>query len=298
MLGITEEQLQASLIGLGADGASVNSGDAGGVKALMLREKPWLIFVWCMAHRLELALKDALVGTYFADKVDNMLLRIYYLYYESPKKLRELRDIYDLMRETTEFDSDGVRPYRACGTRWIAHKLKAMERIFDKFGLYISHLEKVISDKTYTGKMRAKVKGYLRDWKSSKMLVNLAFYMDILEPFRKLSLAFQKDGVDTVDAASAIAKTKKNLQKLRDRSVRDYPHMKILLRQVEEQENGFFTYKSIVLKDLEKEIDILDRKCKEELDSVYQHLTRRLDGNENEFLDAITQMLNCEGWER
>ena len=298
MLGITEEQLQASLIGLGADGASVNSGDAGGVKALMLREKPWLIFVWCMAHRLELALKDALVGTYFADKVDNMLLRIYYLYYKSPKKLRELKDIYDLMRETMEFDSDGVRPYRACGTRWIAHKLKAMDRIFDKFGLYISHLEKVISDKTYTGKMRAKVKGYLRDWKSTKMLVNLAFYMDILEPFRKLSLAFQKDGVDTVDAASAIAKTKKNLQKLRDRSVRDYPHMKILLRQVEEQENGFFTYKSIVLKDLEKEIDILDRKCKEELDSVYQHLTRRLDGNENKFLDAITQILNCEGWER
>ena len=32
LLGITEEQLQASLIGLGADGASVGSGDAGGEK--------------------------------------------------------------------------------------------------------------------------------------------------------------------------------------------------------------------------------------------------------------------------
>ena len=40
--------------------------------------------MWCLAHRLELAIKDALHGTAF-DLVDEMLLRLYYLYEKSPK---------------------------------------------------------------------------------------------------------------------------------------------------------------------------------------------------------------------
>ena len=35
--------------------------------------------MWCLAHRLELAVKDALKSTAF-DAVDDMLLKLYYLY--------------------------------------------------------------------------------------------------------------------------------------------------------------------------------------------------------------------------
>ena len=70
---------------MGADGASVNSGDKQGVRALVQEELSWVVFVWCMAHRLELALKDSLSGTFFKE-VDEMLLRKYYLYEKSPKK--------------------------------------------------------------------------------------------------------------------------------------------------------------------------------------------------------------------
>ena len=70
---------------MGADGASVNSGDKQGVQALVQEELSWVVFVWCMAHRLELALKDSLSDTFFKE-VDEMLLRIYYLYEKSPKK--------------------------------------------------------------------------------------------------------------------------------------------------------------------------------------------------------------------
>ena len=41
--------------------------------------------------RLELAIKDALKSTF--DEIDEMLLRLYYLYEKSPKKCRELEDI-------------------------------------------------------------------------------------------------------------------------------------------------------------------------------------------------------------
>ena len=40
--------------------------------------------MWCMAHGLELAIKDTLKEKNF-DLVDEMLLRLYYIYDKSPK---------------------------------------------------------------------------------------------------------------------------------------------------------------------------------------------------------------------
>ena len=52
------------LVGIGTDGASVNIADQG-LKGLVEREIPWVYWSWCLAHRLELAIKDALKGTLF-----------------------------------------------------------------------------------------------------------------------------------------------------------------------------------------------------------------------------------------
>ena len=74
-----------SPIGLGGDGCNTNRGEKGGLIAMRKKEFPWFVFIWCVAHRLELALKDSLNGTYFK-QVDECLLHLYYLYEKSPKK--------------------------------------------------------------------------------------------------------------------------------------------------------------------------------------------------------------------
>ena len=48
--------------------------------------------MWCMAYRLELAVKDALKKTTF-DLIDDMLLRLHLLYASSTKKCRELEEV-------------------------------------------------------------------------------------------------------------------------------------------------------------------------------------------------------------
>ena len=57
-----------------------------GVRAIMKEEILWIAFVWCMAHRLELAVQDALKDTFF-NKVDDMILRIFYCIKSLPKNL-------------------------------------------------------------------------------------------------------------------------------------------------------------------------------------------------------------------
>ena len=47
---------------LASDGASVNSGLKSGLITLFKEERPWITFVWCLSHRLELALKDSLTN--------------------------------------------------------------------------------------------------------------------------------------------------------------------------------------------------------------------------------------------
>ena len=78
--------------------------------------------MWCLAHRFELAIKDALKGSSF-DLIDETLLRLYYLYEKSPKKCRPLEDITDQFKVCLSMDSacNGKRPIRASGSRWIAH---------------------------------------------------------------------------------------------------------------------------------------------------------------------------------
>ena len=81
----------AKIVGIGTDGASANIADAG-LKGLVEKEMSWVVWMWCMAHCLELAVKDALKHTHF-ELTDDMLLRLYLLYESSPKKCQELEEI-------------------------------------------------------------------------------------------------------------------------------------------------------------------------------------------------------------
>jgi len=88
-VGISE--WENKLIGFGCDGTSVNLG-AHGLRGHVEESVPWVVFFWCLAHHLELSLKDALKDMLFST-IDNMLMRVYYLYYKSPKKCRDLDEV-------------------------------------------------------------------------------------------------------------------------------------------------------------------------------------------------------------
>ena len=49
------------IVGIGSDGASTNN--ARGLKGLVESQCEWIFWMWCLAHRLQLAVKDALKGT-------------------------------------------------------------------------------------------------------------------------------------------------------------------------------------------------------------------------------------------
>ena len=54
---------------------------------LFQEDYPWISFIWCFSHRLDLSLKDAL--TEFIEPVQTSLRHLYFLYKKSSKKHRD-----------------------------------------------------------------------------------------------------------------------------------------------------------------------------------------------------------------
>ena len=183
------------IVFLASDGASVNTGMKNGLISLVRRVFHWVGFICCFAHRLELALKDALKE--WMDPITTYLQNLYYLYEKSSKKLRELKKLHELLKEIYEFDDERVKPHRAAGTRWIAHKLEALQNMLDKYGLYMQHFENIIADTTKRTD-KATFKGKQRQLQKADVLLLGALFFDLLEPARMLSLTTQEENVNLI----------------------------------------------------------------------------------------------------
>ena len=92
-----------------------------------------------------------------------MMLRLYYVYCNAPKKCWELEDLIAELSECLdrfEFPtSGGSRPIRACGTRFITHKLGALDRIINRFGAYLNHIIALTEDSSTVPADKQKLKG-------------------------------------------------------------------------------------------------------------------------------------------
>ena len=109
---------------LSSDGASVNSGKKSGLMSLYRERNEWMTFRWCFSDRLELAVRDSL--KYYTSPIDESLLHLFSLYKNSSKKHRELKKLYQLMKDEFEMHGSEIKPIKSTGTRWIGHRIYVM----------------------------------------------------------------------------------------------------------------------------------------------------------------------------
>ena len=77
------------------------------------------------------------------------------------KKCREIEDIVAELKaclEPSEMPSRGIKPLRACSTRFIAHKLAALERVVNRLGGYLNHLAILSEDPSMKSTDRKKLR--------------------------------------------------------------------------------------------------------------------------------------------
>ena len=96
----TSESLKSQhrkVIAFAADGASVNTGKVNGVIAKMRQKwSPSIVMVQCLAHRLELTLKDAFKTEGPHEKLMSLLNNLYSFYHRSPLQRSGLQSSYEV----------------------------------------------------------------------------------------------------------------------------------------------------------------------------------------------------------
>ena len=204
-------KLMEKFISMCTDGASTNIGCNDSLLTLLLEEYPHLVSFWCICHKLELAFKDS-IG-------DGFLLKLYYLYNKSLKKLRSLKEIISklecLIYLNDNFtDDDGIAPIKSCGTRWIGHLVNALQRAINKFGIYLKDFENLANGEKKSS-AKARLFGYINKWKDYRYLLGMGFILHLLMPLKELSLGWQKNFVSAVDKEQRLEKSLSNILMLK-----------------------------------------------------------------------------------
>ena len=129
------------------------------------------------------------------------------MYQTSPKIDRELKRVAEAYGETIP------KPTKAYGTRWIDHKLRAMQIALDHYGPLIHHIKSLLQTDSQP-KQRAQLSGFLKRWKHAVLPLSMSIYLDVLSPLHNMSLSFQKDRHDPVKAFRRVQDFNWNMAKL------------------------------------------------------------------------------------
>ena len=74
------------------------------------------------------------------------------------------------MKDEFVMYGDDIKPVKATGTYWIDHRMRAMQRLVDKYGLYCQHLQHAIPE-TKCAKDHTKLKGKFKKLIDTKVLL-------------------------------------------------------------------------------------------------------------------------------
>lgn len=110
------DDMLKKFISICTDGASTNIGRNDSLYTRLAEENPHLISFWCIVHKLELAIKDS-IGDGLLHDIKECLLKLYYLYNKSTKKLRSLKEIISdldglLDLSDSPIEDDGAAPHQ------------------------------------------------------------------------------------------------------------------------------------------------------------------------------------------
>ena len=259
------------LIGVGADGANVNLGKKKGLVALIKQDIPWVIGVHCLSHRLELSLRDAFKGTTI-DTVCDKLMDLYYVYQNSPKKLRELRVLADVL------DLQIKKPKKAHGTRWVQHRLDAAQALIRGFEPICKHLESMAAVND------TKSKGILLNLR--QFVTHLLFLETMLVPVARLSMAWQKDCIDISHVLTSQRHFKESLEAIRANG--GYIPGSDLDKLMNSEQSSSVMFKNITLTHVPQGLSSFKSKVTVYLDKLEQSVHERISSEE-----GTNKIFNC-----
>ena len=204
------------MISATADGANVNLGIYNGVLTQLKSERPWLVKIHCVNHRLELAIKDAVSSVDEFQDCDRFYLTLYFLMKNSGKLKSELKKASEALN-ITHYPLPKIH-----GTRFVNHRRKGFTKLLHNWPALITTFDNAqAAERGYRGETRAKIIGIARKLHSYPFLCKVAGYLDFLEKLSPLSLIFEKNVLMAYEVNPAIDTAFTYLEDMAEEEVED-----------------------------------------------------------------------------
>jgi hypothetical protein len=178
--------LKTNLVGFGSDGASVNLGKDGGfvVKLKELFENNRIYTVWCMPHRIELAVKAALKANPFMNIFDDTITGVVNFYNSrSYKRKAHLRN------HAIAANLDLYELHYAFRERWVMSDYTSLQSIIKSWELLVLDLESIQADDDFK-KDWPIAKGLKDRLVSRTFVLGIHFMLDLLSGLKRYLCIF------------------------------------------------------------------------------------------------------------
>ena len=191
------------------------------------------------------------------------------------------------------------KPVNSSGTRWLEHKVRAMKWISKNYGLLISHLSHLIEDESFTSADRAKFKGMYNKYRNAKYPLFVEYFIEILVPAAELSLTFQREKIDVVEAVRAVKKFSRIMNKLSESTEVVFATGRVnnFFSNLTNQEEQF-TYKEFNLSHIEQAKNSLKALNDDILSSIIECFKGRFDAiistECDNLFNALVKILDTE----
>ena len=134
--------------------------------------------------------------------------QIFWFYYYSPKKRRELHGFADIFDGQAAYHSSGSQK-----TRWVASRHSALLAFEKNFAITVKHLEHV---GTGTSEDATKARGMVKAIMTEKFVRFLYFLLRVTKILRELSLQFQSDYLFITEVSTKLETALTKLEGLKD----------------------------------------------------------------------------------
>ncbi|XP_028408662.1 zinc finger MYM-type protein 1-like [Dendronephthya gigantea] len=200
----TIEKLSSSttLLALGADGASVMSGCYEGVAAKLRRYYPWLLYIHCAAHRLNL-----IVAAYFrtvneACNVINVYKALHTIF-----NVASNREIFEAVQKEFYPKQPIMAASSLTEVRW-ACKFEGVNTMVKRLRAILVSLQKIGASNS---KQADSAAGLYHKILSGKFVISLCFLHQLLSIMHGLSKAMQETNVKWLNVANEMVAVRKLL---------------------------------------------------------------------------------------
>lgn len=210
---IIESSGRSVVISLGADGASVMSGEFAGVAELLRSEHfQWLIYMHCTAHRLNLVVNDVIKGSPLALDIITMINSLY-SFINTPK----VRLLYQTVYQELYPKSQIKHLRQQIEIRW-GCKFEAVDLLTDKPQVFLETLVRVAQnhDQIHDSKHVEQAAGFYHKLITTKVVIGLVLLRAYLAELYFLSKELQTESINWTDIQHELTRTRASLEAIND----------------------------------------------------------------------------------